>query len=190
MFAELIATEGVREIHRPGSHIGVMAIHGGIEEGTAVIAESVAVSTGASLYAVVQPDDLWWHVPSTRYDPADSPRLAEFIGSISTAISLHGYGQPGLEGTALLGGNNRSLAQAIAAEFAAAGIAAIADVDEIPKRLRGTHHRNPVNLPPDSGVQIELPMELREGEPRQLVESALATVVRRASEDRTPPTAG
>ena len=53
-----------------------MAIHGGLEEGTETMAEAVAEATGASLYAVVQPQTLWWHVPSIRYDPAESAALA------------------------------------------------------------------------------------------------------------------
>jgi phage replication-related protein YjqB (UPF0714/DUF867 family) len=35
------------------------------------------------------------------------------------------------------------------------------DMDRIPNELRGLHHRNPVNLPPQQGVQIELPPRVR-----------------------------
>jgi phage replication-related protein YjqB (UPF0714/DUF867 family) len=35
------------------------------------------------------------------------------------------------------------------------------DMDRIPNELRGLHHRNPVNLPSQQGVQIELPPRVR-----------------------------
>jgi phage replication-related protein YjqB (UPF0714/DUF867 family) len=37
----------------------------------------------------------------------------------------------------------------------------ITDLEEIPLRLRGLHDDNPVNLPRDAGVQIELPPRVR-----------------------------
>ena len=35
------------------------------------------------------------------------------------------------------------------------------ELEQIPVELRGLHHRNPVNLPPGKGVQIELPPRIR-----------------------------
>ncbi len=154
-----------------------MAIHGGLEEGTESIARAVTRTTGASLYAVVQPPTLRWHVPSIRFDPAHSKRLRQFLHSVETAISLHGYGEPGLETTALIGGNNRTLAWVIHGELAARGVAAIADLDRIPQRLRGIHRLNPVNRPALAGAQVELPMELRQGRPMQAVIEALVESV-------------
>ena len=104
MLADLLATEGVEEIHIPGSAFGLMALHGGLEQGTATIASTAAQATSASLYAVVQPRGLWWHVPSIRYDPKESERLASFLSSVRAVISLHGFGESGFEATALLGG--------------------------------------------------------------------------------------
>lgn len=180
MFADLIATPGVEELHRDGAGVGVMAIHGGLEEGTDSIAHAVTEATGAALYTVVQPQTLRWHVPSIRFDPAHSKRLRRFLNSVETVISLHGYGEPGLEGTALLGGKNRTLAWAIHGELAARGIAAVADLEGIPARLRGIHRLNPVNRPPLAGTQIELPMELRQGRPMQAVIEALVVSVEKA----------
>ena len=37
----------------------------------------------------------------------------------------------------------------------------IGSLDEIPKELRGLHPKNPVNIPPLAGVQLELPPTLR-----------------------------
>ena len=154
------------------------------------MARAVADATGASLYAVVQPKTLWWHVPSIRYDPAESRALASFIANVRTTVSLHGYGEPGLERTALLGGNNRALASVIHAELAVRDVRSLADLESIPKRLRGVHRLNPVNLPSDAGVQIELPMELREGRSFELVAEALVAAISSAASRLGPAVAG
>ncbi len=180
MFADLIATPGVDEVQRDGGRVGVMAIHGGLEEGTDSIAHAVTEATGAALYAVVQPPTLRWHVPSIRFDPVHSRRLRRFLNSVETAISLHGYGEPGLEATALLGGKNRALAWAIHGQLAVRGVSAIADLDKIPPRLRGIHRLNPVNRPRLAGVQVELPMELRAGSSMLTVIEALVVSVENA----------
>lgn len=187
MLAKLIATEGVREIHRPGNAVGVMAIHGGLEEGTDKIAIAVADLSGASLYTVIQPDNLRWHVPSTLFDPAASPALSAFVESVATVISIHGYGDPAFESTALLGGSNRGLASAIHQEFAAHDLKSVADLDTIPTRLRGVHPANPVNLPRHGGVQIELPMDLRRGTAFNDVVAALVTVIGASAADLSGP---
>lgn len=160
-----------------------MAIHGGLEEGTADIAIAVAAASGAALYTVIQPETLRWHVPSIRFDPKDSRALHTFLGAVETVISVHGYGDPGFESTALLGGSNRRLAVAIHRELTDRGLAAISDLDSIPKRLRGVHPSNPVNRPGDGGVQIELPMDLRRGAARDQVVAALVAAVNAASAD-------
>ena len=41
----------------------------------------------------------------------------------------------------------------------------LTDLEEIPKKLRGLHDRNPVNLPRRQGVQIELPPRVRGSSP-------------------------
>ena len=177
MFADLLATEGVEEIYLPGSPFGVMALHGGLEDGTDTIAHHVTELSAASLYAVIQPRGLWWHVPSIRYDPSDSAALASFLESVEVTFSLHGFGETGFEATALLGGTNRTLAFRLHEEFGERGVMSVVDLDAIPKRLHGTHPRNPVNRPPLGGVQVELAMELRSGHNRQLVVDALVACI-------------
>ncbi len=167
MLDELLATTGVCERTFPGSRVGVCALHGGLEQGTAEIAEAVARNAGASFYAVVQPDDLHWHVPSHRYDPALSDGLRAFLDSIDVVISVHGFG--GVRDaddrwtTALLGGTNRELAVELEHALAAAlpGYRWIADLEVIPKHLRGLHPANPVNRVRLGGVQLELPPRVR-----------------------------
>ena len=48
-----------------------MAYHGGsLEEQTDVIAALAAERSGASYYAVLQPEDVQWHIPSHKFSPA------------------------------------------------------------------------------------------------------------------------
>lgn len=147
-----------------GSRIGVMAYHGGnLEEGTDLIADEVAARTGASLYAVRQPPGMRHHVPSRHFRPEESERLARFLGHVSVVITLHGYGRRSMFRSLLLGGRNRELAAVVAGSLRRhlPSYEVIDDLDDIPPDLRGVHHRNPVNVPPDAGVQIELPPRVR-----------------------------
>jgi len=177
VFVDLLATEGVEEIYLPGGPFGVMALHGGLEAGTDLIARQVSERAATSLYAVIQPRGLWWHVPSIRYDPDGSAALASFLGAVQVAISLHGFGEPGFEAAALLGGTNRTLAGGLHEELCARGVRSVVGLDAIPRRLQGTHSRNPVNRPRFGGVQVELAMELRSGSRRQLVVDALVACI-------------
>jgi phage replication-related protein YjqB (UPF0714/DUF867 family) len=77
---QLLSTPGVEERLVPGSRFGFCALHGGLEQGTAEIAEAAARAAGATFYAVVQPDDLRWHVPSHRYDPVYSESRGGGVG--------------------------------------------------------------------------------------------------------------
>lgn len=162
MLDELLATEGVVEESRLRGRVGFMALHAGLETGTYEIAVGAAGASGSSLYTVRQPWSLYWHVPSIRFDPTHSKALTSFLMHIGVALSIHGFGRPGLESALLLGGSNRSLAGRLAAALRARGHEAIDDLQRIPKALRGTHRRNPVNLPEHGGVQVEMGPELRE----------------------------
>lgn len=167
MLAELLAAPGVEERVVTRSAFGFCALHGGLEQGTAEIAAAAAEQAGASYYAVVQPDNLRWHVPSHRYDPASSDALSTFVAHVEIVISVHGYG--GLRTsderwtTALLGGGNRALAEQLGASLAEAlpHYRWITDLDVIPVHLRGLHPSNPVNRVARGGVQIELPPRVR-----------------------------
>jgi phage replication-related protein YjqB (UPF0714/DUF867 family) len=171
MLEQLLATAGVEEQYVARSGFGFCALHGGLEQGTAEVAEAAAVASGASFYAVVQPDDLRWHVPSHRYDPACSDALTAFVAHVDSVISVHGFG--GLRDaddrwtTALLGGTNRALAADLAAALTAElpGYRWIADLGGIPRHLRGMHPANPVNRVAAGGVQLELPPRVRRAGP-------------------------
>lgn len=167
MFAELLAHPGVEERCELGSSFGLLAFHGGnLERGTDRIADAAAARSGASLYTVVQPPDLRWHVPSTEFQPSVSPALAAFLDHVATVVAVHGYGREGRWTTLLLGGRNRQLAAALGAHLRAGlgpGFEVVDDLEAIPVELRGVHPRNPVNLPPGGGVQLELPPRVRRG---------------------------
>ncbi len=164
---ELLAHPQVEERSVLRSRFGFLALHGGLEQHTAEIAGAAAEASGASLYAVVQPDDLRWHVPSHRYDTAYSPQLAAFLEHVDVVVSIHGYG--GLQGsddrwtTVLVGGGNRALAAelAVALRHTLFEYTWLDDLDIIPAHLRGVHPTNPVNRPRRGGVQLELPPRVR-----------------------------
>ena len=132
-----------------GSSFGFLALHGGLEAGTAEIAQAAAVASNASVYAVVQPDDVRWHVPSHAFDPSQSDALVAFLEHVDCVVSVHGFG--GLRGdddrwiTGLLGGSNRALAGRLAELLrdALPGYRWIDDLDRIPSHLRGVHPAQP-----------------------------------------------
>jgi len=162
---DLLAHDGVEEVCRLGSRFGFMAFHGGnLERGTDAIAEAAAEQAGASLYAVRQPHDLRWHVPSLEFQPERSGLLARFLSHVQVVVAVHGYGRRDMWTSLLLGGRNRALAAGLGTALRARlgnGFEIVDDLDAIPRELRGVHPRNPVNLPPDGGVQLELPPRVR-----------------------------
>ena len=100
--------------------------------------------------------------------PAESPALASFLDHVDVVITIHGFGQRGLFGSLLLGGGNRTLADARRSHAPAVvsrPTTSITDLERIPPNLRGLHADNPVNLPPGCGVQIELPPRVRGASP-------------------------
>jgi phage replication-related protein YjqB (UPF0714/DUF867 family) len=167
-FAELLAADGVEEDLELRSPFGFLAFHGGnLEAGTDVIAAAAAEAAGASLYAVRQPDDLRWHIPSIEVTPEDSPALAAFLDHVEVAVAVHGYGRDGWWTRLLLGGRNRDLARHVADHLRTAlpGYEVVDDLDGIPPELRGIHGANPVNRCPGAGVQLELPPRVRQWTP-------------------------
>lgn len=179
MLDELLAAEGVREEVELAGAIGVMALHGGLEAGTAELAGEIGRTTGASRYVVIQPDELAWHVPSVRYDPRVSSGLRRFLEHVQLAISLHGFGRQGLEDAVLLGGSNRRVADLLAAALGRhTPLRTITDLDAMPAGLRGLHLANPVNLPEHGGVQVELSPGARAPQHLPGLLTAVASVVR------------
>lgn len=163
-FADLLDQPGVREVVDLRSGFGFMAFHGGsLERVTDVIATRAAEIADASLYAVLQPPDVRWHVPSRLVTPSASPNLARFLERVEVVVAVHGYGRHGRWSQLLLGGRNRQLAAHVRGHLVPAlpDYEVVDDLDQLPNELRGLHAENPVNLPRHAGVQIELPPRVR-----------------------------
>lgn len=167
MLAELLAHPGVEEVCELRGNFGLLAPHGGnLEQGTDALASRAADRADASLYLVRQPPDLYWHVPSVAFDTAASPALAAFMEHVDVVVAVHGYGRVDMWTTLLVGGQNRALAARLGAGLRAGlggAFTVIDDLEAIPPELRGLHPRNPVNLPPRRGAQLELPPRVRSG---------------------------
>ncbi len=160
---ELLRHPAVREVAGIEAAFGFMALHGGIEPSTYEIAEAAALASGAGLYAVVQPE---WrepdgHLTSVRYDRTESRLLDAFLSLSTMVLSLHGMNLARLNDKVALGGGNRSLAGRVGRKLRSAGFRVIDDMERIPRHLRGEHPLNPVNLPSEGGVQIEIGRNLR-----------------------------
>lgn len=161
---ELLDRADVDEELRLRSRFGFMAYHGGtLEKTTDPIAREAAELAGASYYAVVQTDDDPTHIASTQVQPHHSEALATFLDHVDVVVTVHGYGREHLFHSVLLGGRNRALARHIAAHarFSLPRYTFHDELGDIPKELAGQHRSNPVNLPRQRGVQVELPPTIR-----------------------------
>ena len=94
-FAEILAAPGVEEHCELRSGLGFMAYHGGnLEWLTDVIAERAAERSGASFYAVRQPEGMRRHLPSTRVRPAESPMLVAPLPTVVGQVADAGKDSP------------------------------------------------------------------------------------------------
>ena len=165
--SELLSDPAILEDVTLRSRFGFLAIHGGgLEQMTDVIAERAADAADASLYVVRHPDHYPHHLPSACYDPAHSPRLAQFLDHVDVAVSLHGYGRMGRSTHLLAGGGNRGLAGHVARHVDIPGYRVVTDLESIPRELRGLHPDNPVNRVRGGGTQLELSARVRGISPR------------------------
>lgn len=160
----------MREVLELRSRFGFLAFHGGsLERMTDRIATDAAERSGSSLYAVVQPPDMRWHLPSIEVRPEASERLAAFLAHVDVAVAIHGFGRDGLWSTLLVGGGNRTLADHVGGHLTAAldEHEICTDIEAMPAELRGVHTDNPVNrCRAGGGVQLELPPGVRGLTPR------------------------
>ncbi|MEV6056624.1 poly-gamma-glutamate hydrolase family protein [Streptomyces sp. NPDC052107] len=148
----------------PGSEIGLLALHGSNEGGTAELADLVARRCGATSLVFTQPGVRRpVHIPSPRMAADHCALLREFLDRVSVTVSLHGHMRPDAPHTIFLGGGNRSAARVLAEALAAGApqFPAVTDLAAVPRALRGVHPRNPVNLSRLGGVQVELPLLAR-----------------------------
>jgi phage replication-related protein YjqB (UPF0714/DUF867 family) len=200
---ELVEIEGVRLLATltTGGEVGLLALHGSNEGGTAELARSVAERCGATSLVFTQPGvPEPVHIPSPRMAVEHCDLLRMFLSHVTVAVSLHGHRRRATPRSIFLGGANRP-----AAHLLASGLSAlrpqfdpVTDLAEIPASLRGVHARNPVNLPRHGGVQVELPLSARtrrpgwdpevpDNPPRPVVDALVAGVRLLAAKSVTPP---
>ncbi|MER6031206.1 poly-gamma-glutamate hydrolase family protein [Streptomyces sp. NPDC001851] len=164
---EQVEIEGVPMVATlvPGhGGVGLLALHGSNEGGTAQLAETVARRRGATSLVFTQPGVRPpVHIPSPRMAPEHCALLREFLDRVALTVSLHGHMRSEAPHTVFLGGGNRDAARVLAEAFAteAPRFPAVVDLAAIPPALRGVHPRNPVNLTRLGGVQVELPLPAR-----------------------------
>lgn len=176
---ELLACRGVEEDLALRSRFGFMAFHGGsLETKTDAIAKEAAHRSGASFYAIRQPPNLRWHIPSSLFRAEESHKLQAFFEVVDIVVTVHGFRRKAFPRHVMLGGRNRALAAHLADALRPALPRAVVvdDLAEIPKPIRGVHPDNPVNVPRLSGVQVELSPVVRV-EPTDLI-NALAEAAR------------
>jgi phage replication-related protein YjqB (UPF0714/DUF867 family) len=161
--AELLALPGVEERSVLAGPVGFLAFHGGLEGGTETVATAAAAGSGGSLYLVVQPPAVRWHLPSHVVGAGASPALLAFLDHVEVGIAIHGYGRPDRPRDLLVGGGNRPLAARVGAALRRhlPGYVVVDDLEDLPPEMRGLHPDNPVNRCRRGGVQLELPPGIR-----------------------------
>ena len=176
---ELLACRGVEEDLALRSRFGFMAFHGGsLETQTDTIAAAAAQKSQASFYAIRQPPNLRWHIPSSLFRADESPKLQAFFEVIDIVVTVHGFRRKAFPRHVMLGGRNRALAVHLAETLRPKlpGAVVVDDLSEIPESIRGVHPNNPANVPRLNGVQVELSPMVRV-EPSSLID-ALAEAAR------------
>lgn len=164
MISKLLDREDVVEELELRSSFGFMAYHGGsLEKATDVIAREAAERSNSSYYGLIQSHEDPIHFASTQLLEEKSEPLELFLNHIQVVATIHGYGREHLFYSVLLGGRNRQLAEHFAPILREAlpSYKFETELENIPKELRGQHLKNPVNYPPQQGVQLELPPTLR-----------------------------
>jgi len=150
-------TEGVDfkvETADRGSHIGVIAIHGGIEPMSEDIARAIA-DQDFNLYvfeSLVDQGRFTMHVTSTHFD---DPRAVALMNKSRIAISIHGY-KATREEVACVGGGNEALR-----DWVAQRLSVFVKVESPCAIFNGRGRANIVNQAAEQGVQLELSRTLR-----------------------------
>ncbi|MGW1212828.1 poly-gamma-glutamate hydrolase family protein [Streptomyces sp. NPDC002499] len=163
---ERVEIEGVRLLATltVGGDLGLLALHGSNEGGTAELVRSVAERCAATSLVFTQPGVRKpVHIPSPRMAVRHCTLLRDFLAHVELVVSLHGHMRPTAPRSLFLGGGNRPAARLLADELGSLRpeFEPVTDLDAIPVSLRGLHARNPVNLARRGGVQVELPLSAR-----------------------------
>ncbi len=146
-------------VHRPGERkIAVVAIHGGgIEPGTADIADAVAGKT-YTYYAfkgLKKEGNKLLHLSSNRYD---EPQSTQVLQDVRVILSIHGCREE--NEIVFVGGKNQRLKEKIISFLRSGGFIAV--VSMVPGQ-RGINGNNICNrCKGGQGVQLEISRGLRE----------------------------
>ncbi len=143
-----------------GAKVLVLAIHGGIEPGSAELAEAIA-GENANLYTFralesYAGDFFDLHVTAANFD---DPRALALAKASDVCVSIHGYRDAKTETVCLGGGNRRVRARvenALHATFPELVLR------EECKSIEGVNRKNIVNRCREKGVQLELSKKLRD----------------------------
>ena len=165
-----MSSDAIESLRLAGA-LGLIAPHGGgIEPGTEEIARYVANHSGASLYVYSGRRPVGnraLHRSSHGSELKTRPLVLRFLEYVHSVISIHGHGRG--QRYAFVGGLNQAMVERFV-RLAQKGLpryAWIYSPDSIPREIRGRDPNNIVNLPPGQGMQLELPMALRQIRPSQ-----------------------
>lgn len=163
------------EVSRPDSATLILAPHGGqIEAFTSDIARNLAGEEyGLYLFeGLLRAGNFAaLHLSSERFD---EPGCLQMLRVSDRVISVHGCHAPGE--VVLVGGLDRVLGEAIAANLQAAGISC----EEAPTKLAGADPRNVCNRGrSNKGVQLEVSIELRRSPHRKTLIAAVRQALAR-----------
>ncbi|MGV9544125.1 poly-gamma-glutamate hydrolase family protein [Nocardia beijingensis] len=139
--------------------VGFLALHGGIESGTASLALRAASRVGGSALIVrQQSNDTRLHVSSNEFAPELFPQLRLILDHCPVIVSLHGHNRRAFAHHVMVGGQNRVLAGEMASCLRrhTERLAVIDDLAVIPPEINGTKPANPVNIAA-AGTQLEIP---------------------------------
>lgn len=147
----------VIEVRKGKSGFAIMAPHGGgIEPGTAIVADTIA-GTDHAYYAFkgIRPRlNGWLHIASSRFD---EPQAMKLIHHCHTIITIHGC--RAAEAVVYVGGRDEILKKAFTVNLAKKKI----PVSDAPKAsIKGIHRHNLCNRGTrGQGVQLEISDQLR-----------------------------
>ncbi len=155
-----------REYRVKRGKTGVFAVHGGgIEIGTEQIVRNTAERTSCSVYIFSGRKKIGnntLRISSIKFASLNRPLFSNILSHVERIVAIHGHNQNKRE--IYIGGKNLELRAKIAEALKKVLLdyRVVKFLHEIPNPVKGVYPNNFVNLPPEAGVQLELPRALRE----------------------------
>lgn len=167
-FKKLLERDDVKEYSELKGPIAVLALHGGnLEAGTEQIVRSIGENSNASIYIIsVRSEESFnkLHVPSTKINPVYSEKLHKIVENCTTAIAIHGHSRKKYDDTVFVSGSNEKLHKVVSESLKINldNYKFRTTASTIPDDLNCDDPRNILNKFELKGVQIELPISLRQ----------------------------